>query len=83
LRRRQVVAIIVIEYAGLLLLGLAIGGSAALVAVVPHLVSALADVNWLSLAGMLASCLLVGLLSSAIAATAAVRGELVLALRSE
>jgi ABC-type lipoprotein release transport system permease subunit len=83
LRRRQVVAMIVIEHGWLLLLGLAIGSSAALVAVVPHVVSALADVNWLSLGGMLAACLLAGLLSCAIAAIASVRCELLPALRSE
>ncbi len=57
LRRRQVVAMIVIEHGILLLLGLAVGSSAALVAVVPYAVSALADVNWLSLGGMLFACL--------------------------
>ncbi len=61
LRRRQVVAMIVIEHGILLLLGLAVGSSAALVAVVPHAVSALADVNWLSLGGMLSACLIAGL----------------------
>jgi ABC-type antimicrobial peptide transport system permease subunit len=83
LRRRQVVAMIVIEHGVLLLVGLAIGSSAALVAVVPHVISTLADVNWLSLGGMLAACVLAGLLSCVIAATASVRGELLPALRSE
>ena len=83
LRRRQVVAMIVIEHGILLLLGLAVGSSAALVAVVPHAVSALADVNWLSLGGMLSACLIAGLLSCAFAAAASVRGELLPSLRSE
>ena len=83
LRRRQVVAMIVIEHGILLLLGLAVGSSAALVAVVPHAVSALADVNWLSLSGMLIACLLAGLLSCAFAAAISVRGELLPSLRSE
>ena len=83
LRRRQVVAMIVIEHGILLLLGLAVGSSAALVAVVPHAVSALADVNWLSLGGMLFACLVAGLLSCAFAAAASVRGELLPSLRSE
>jgi hypothetical protein len=83
LRRRQVVAMIVIEHGILLLLGLAVGSSAALVAVVPHAVSALADVNWLSLGGMLSACLIAGLLSCAFAAAISVRGELLPSLRSE
>ena len=83
LRRRQVVAMIVIEHGILLLLGLAVGSSAALVAVVPHAVSALADVNWLSLGGMLFACLIAGLLSCAFAAAISVRGELLPSLRSE
>ena len=83
LRRRQVVAMIVIEHGILLLLGLAVGSSAALVAVVPHAVSALADVNWLSLGGMLFACLIAGFLSCAFAAAVSVRGELLPSLRSE
>ena len=83
LRRRQVVAMIVIEHGILLLLGLAAGSSAALVAVVPHAVSALADVNWLSLGGMLSACLVAGMLSCAFAAAISVRGELLPSLRSE
>ncbi len=83
LRRTQVTAIILIEHGALLLLGLAIGSAAALVAVVPHVLSSLADVNWLSLGGLLAACTAVGLLSCAVAATASVRGELLPALRSE
>jgi hypothetical protein len=83
LRRRQVVAMIVIEHGILLLLGLAVGSSAALVAVAPHAVSALADVNWLSLGGMLSACLIAGLLSCAFAAAISVRGELLPSLRSE
>jgi len=83
LRRRQLVAIIVIENGVLLVLGLAVGSTAALVAVAPHLASALADVNWGSLAGTLAACLAVGLIACAAAAAASVRGELLPALRSE
>jgi ABC-type lipoprotein release transport system permease subunit len=83
LRRRQVVAMIVIEHGILLLLGLAVGSSAALAAVLPHAVSTLADVNWLSLGGMLFACLMAGFLSCAFAAAASVRGELLPSLRSE
>jgi ABC-type antimicrobial peptide transport system permease subunit len=83
LRRQQVVAMIVIEHGILLLLGLAVGASAALVAVVPYAVSALADVNWPALGGMLLACLAAGLLSCAFAAAVSVRGELLPSLRSE
>jgi ABC-type lipoprotein release transport system permease subunit len=83
LRRRQVVAMIVIEHGLLLLLGLAVGSCAALVAVVPYAVSALAGVNWPSLGGMLLACLAAGLLSCAFAAGISVRGELLPSLRSE
>ena len=83
LRRRQVTGIILIEHGALLLLGLAIGSAAALVAVVPHVLSTLADVNWLSLGVLLAACTVVGLLSCAVAAAASMRGALLPALRSE
>jgi hypothetical protein len=83
LRRRQLVAMMVIEHGTLLFLGLAVGSLAALVAAVPHIVSTLTDVNWLSLGGLLFACLLAGLLSCAVAAATSVRGELLPALRSE
>ena len=81
--RRQIICIIVLENGFLLLCGLAIGAGAALVSVLPHLMSVLADVEWLSVAGTLLACVAVGIASCAVAASMAVRGDLVQALRSE
>ena len=82
-RRGQVVGIMLIENGLLLLAGTVIGGAAALVAVAPHLVSAVAHVNWLSLGGTLLICVAVGLLSCGISAAVSVRAKILSALRSE
>jgi len=82
-RRGQIIAIIVLENGVLLVCGVAVGTVAALVAVAPHLLSVLADVQWLSLSATLLVCVLVGLLACALAAVSAVRGDLVQALRTE
>ena len=82
-RRRQLVGMILLENGLLLFLGVMVGTVCALVSVAPHLASALADVQWLSLAGTLLSCVLVGLASCAIASGVSVRTELLAALRSE
>jgi len=82
-RRSQLVRMILVENGMLLVVGLLVGTVCALVAVAPHLASALADVRWLSLAGLLIACLLVGLVSCAAASTLALRGELLAALRTE
>lgn len=79
----QVVAIIVLENSLLLVGGVLIGVVAALVAVTPHLLSVLASVQWLSLAGTLFACVVVGLVCCVVAARLALRGDLVPALRSE
>ncbi len=83
LRRRTVAGILVLENGLLLILGVAIGTVAALVAVAPHLISTLADVDWLQLAFTLVGCLVVGLGACLLAAALSVRGELISALRSE
>ena len=82
-RKRTIFATIVFENALLLLLGVAIGTATALVAVAPHLLSAVADVRWGSLAATLAACVVVGLAACAVAAHAATRGSLLDALRAE
>jgi len=82
-RRGQLVGLILMENGVLLLLGVVIGTVCALVAMAPHLASALADVKWASLAATLLACVLVGLVSCAIASGLSVRGELLSALRSE
>ena len=82
-RRRQVVAIMVIENGLLLLVGTVMGSVSALVAVAPHLASALARVNWVSLGGTLIICIATGLISCGISAVVSFRAELLSALRSE
>ena len=82
-RRRTIFAKIVIENTLLLLLGVAIGATAALVAVLPHLLSSVADVPWASLLGTLGACVVVGVASCTLATAAALRGNLLAALRSE
>jgi hypothetical protein len=83
IRRSRVVAMIVLENGILLALGLAIGTATALVAVMPHLASTVADVRWSSLAATLAACGAAGLVSCGAAALLAMRGPLLPALRSE
>jgi putative ABC transport system permease protein len=83
LRPRQLGAMIVFENVMLLLIGIIVGSVSALISVAPHLASALADVNWISLAGGLLACILVGLSSCALATALALRGNLLSALRSE
>jgi len=82
-RRRQLMGIVLLENGVLLLVGLAVGTVCALVSVAPHLGSALADVQWLSLVGVLFACVLVGLASCALASGLSVRAELLSALRAE
>ena len=82
-RRGQVIGILLIENGLLLLAGAVVGAAAALVAVAPHLASALADVNWLSLGGTLLVCVAAGLLSCGVSAAVSVRTKMLSALRSE
>jgi len=82
-RRGQVIGILLIENGLLLLAGAVVGAAAALVAVAPHLASAAANVNWLSLGGTLLVCVAAGLLSCGVSAAVSVRTELLSALRSE
>ena len=79
----QVVGIMLIENGLLLLAGTVAGGAAALVAVAPHLASAVAHVNWFSLGCTLLICVAVGLFSCGVSAAVSVRAELLSALRSE
>jgi len=83
LGRGRLFVIIVAEHGLLLALGMAIGSVAALVAVTPQLLSAMAEVGWVSLAETLLGCVFAGVAACAIAAASAVRGELLSALRSE
>ncbi len=82
-RRQDLSRLLLLENAGLLLAGLAIGLVAALVAVLPALSAAQTKASWGTVAALLAAMLVVGLGSCAAAARAAVRGDLVQALRGE
>jgi hypothetical protein len=82
-RPRAIFATILMEHAALLVLGVAIGAVSALIAVAPHLVSAVAAVRWLSLAATLGACVLAGVAACVVAAASAMRGNLLAALRSE
>ena len=75
--------IILLENGLLLVIGVVIGTTAALVAVAPHLISVVADVRWGSLVATLAACVAVGVLCCAVAAESSVRADLLAALRSE
>mgnify|MGYP002621742778 CR=1 FL=1 len=82
-RRAVLARLVLIENSLLLLGGLAVGVLAALVAVLPHLLSGGAGVPWISLALTLAVVLIVGLAAGAIAVRATLRAELLPALREE
>jgi hypothetical protein len=81
--RRRVTRMVLLENGCLLAAGLVIGSAAALLAAAPQLVSTVADVRWMSLAGTLGAALAVGVASCAVAARLSVHGRLVEALRGE
>lgn len=81
--RDRLVRALVLENVSLLVAGLVFGTASALVAVAPQLASAQAQVNWLALVTVLAAVLAVGVGTCALAVSAAVRGDLVPALRAE
>jgi len=82
-RRRRLAFVVVLENAVLLAGGLAIGCSAALVAVLPHLFAGGASIPWSSLTAILGSVLAVGMLASLFAAGATLRTPLLPALRAQ
>ena len=82
-RRATLMQMLLLENSFLILVGIAIGGMAALVAVAPHLVSRSAQVPWLSLGLTLLAVLLVGVLASGVAVIAATRIALLPALKAE
>ena len=75
--------VLVIENGLLLIAGLSWGALSALVAVSPHLASAEAQVNWAALGGVLGAVLILGLGTCVAAVRAALRADLVPALRRE
>ncbi len=71
------------EHGLLLFLGLVVGVSAALLAVWPSLTTPGAQMPWRTLGWVLAGVLVSGIIWTWLAATAALRGKLLPALRSE
>jgi len=82
-RRVTLMQMLLLENSFLILVGIFIGGIAALVAVAPHLASRSAQVPWLSLGATLLAVLFVGVLASAISVLAATRIALLPALKAE
>jgi len=82
-RRRLLAWLVMLESMLLLVGGLGVGIAAALVAVLPHWLGGGAAAPWLSLAATLGVVLLVGLAASGLAVRAALRAELIPALREE
>jgi ABC-type antimicrobial peptide transport system permease subunit len=83
LTRARIRRLVVLEHWGLLVLGLAVGTAAALIGVLPALLSPGTDVPYGVLAAVLAGVLVNGGLWAYVAAAAALRGELLPALRNE
>jgi putative ABC transport system permease protein len=81
LRRSWLAAMVMLENGLLLLAGLGVGVLAALVAVLPHLLSRTASIPWSSLAVTLALVLSVGLFAGLLAVRAVLRAPLLAALR--
>lgn len=71
------------ENAFLLLVGLVVGSTAALLSILPQLVRGVGSVPWLNLALLFAGVLLLALTTAALATAAVVRAALVPALRRE
>jgi len=82
-RRRRLGALVLLETAVLLAAGLIVGTLAALIAVLPHLLTQQAHVPWLPLTGTLVLVFAVGLIASGLAVRAAVRVPLLATLRRE
>jgi ABC-type lipoprotein release transport system permease subunit len=82
-RKRTLDWLVLAENGFLLVLGLAGGALAALVAVAPHLAGIGGSLPWLEIAGLLAAVLVVGLLAETAAVAATLRAPLVAALRRE
>jgi ABC-type antimicrobial peptide transport system permease subunit len=82
-RRRRLAGMVLLENAALLVGGLAIGVIAALVAILPQLLSGRATTPWLSLAETLAIVLAFGLTAGMLAIRATLKAPLVPALRDE
>ncbi|HEY3418838.1 MAG TPA: ABC transporter permease [Armatimonadota bacterium] len=82
-RVEELSTLLALENAGLLLIGLALGSIAALIAVAPQLVASDTRVSWGAVLGLLAVIALIGAASSVLSARASTRGDLLGALREE
>lgn len=80
---RQVIRVIVAEHWALLLLGLVIGGTSAAVAIWPNLKASGVRIPLGTVGALLGAILLMGLVSTVVAARAALRRPLIEALRNE
>jgi len=82
-RKRTLSWLILAENGFLLILGLAGGALAALLAVAPHLAGVGGRVPWLEITGLLASVLVVGLIAETVAVATTLSAPIVTALRQE
>jgi hypothetical protein len=82
-RRRRLAEMVMLENALLLLAGLGCGLLAALVAVLPHLLTRAASIPWSWLATTLGLVLIVGLIAGLVAVRAVLTAPLLAALREE
>jgi ABC-type antimicrobial peptide transport system permease subunit len=82
-RKRMLSWLILAENGFLLILGLAGGTLAALLAVAPHLAGTGGRVPWLEIIGLLTAVLVVGLIAEAIAVGTTLKAPIVAALRQE
>ncbi|MHB9132459.1 MAG: ABC transporter permease [Armatimonadota bacterium] len=80
----DIARLLVIENAGLLVVGICCGAISALIAIIPQITTAEARVNWMSLCTVLGGILIIGLASSVAAAwSTAGNRKLIEALREE
>jgi ABC-type antimicrobial peptide transport system permease subunit len=82
-RRRELQRLVLAEHALLLALGLGLGLLAALIAILPAVLSPGGEIPWRSLPVTLSGVLLNGALWTWLATRVALRGELLAALRNE
>lgn len=82
-RKSQIASLVVLENTFLLLCGLILGTVSALLAMSPHLLSAVADVPWQSLGVLLLAVFGVGMLSVLAAVRAAIATPILSTLRGE
>ena len=75
--------LLVLENAGLLVIGVVMGAISGLVATASQLINVSSGVHWSSVIGLLSGLVIIGLGSCVLAARAAVGGALVAALHEE